>query len=309
MNIAIRRVIYVTLCLCVTSAAFADKPLTVDGLVRLIESVDVPALRDGKLDKIEFKEGAYVRRGDLLGRLDESEAKLSLELSELEHQLASEKANSEAALKAARSIKEISHNEFQRASNARIAAPTSISVTEFNRLHIESEKSAAEVERLSEEKTFASILTKSKSVEIQLAKLALQERQIVSPLDGIIVQIHRREGEWVRMGEKVLRIVRIDRLRVEGFVNLHSALDSIEKAPVVFEVEFPDAPVREFEGEIVFMHPEADPVNGQIRVWAEIENKGRILRPGQRGKLKVSPKDRPVPVELKTSQPSETKNH
>ena len=42
---------------------------------------------------------------------------------------------------------------------------------------------------------------------------------------------------------------------------------------------------REFRGVVTFVSPEANPVNGQVRVLAEIENTGGKLRPGLVGTL------------------------
>lgn len=270
-----------------SAAPPSDPEIVCQGLVKLIESVEVSASRDGKLDKIMIREGLETTRGTVLGQLNDVEAKMTFRRTQLEHQLAVERARSDVALNSARLIQEVSRNEFQRAVQARQAAPNSISITEFDRLKLEFEKSTNEVTRLAEEKRFAAITAESKEAELELAKLALEERRIVSPLDGVVVQLHRREGEWVRTGEKVFRIVRIDRLRVEGFVEVHAVSPSLVGAPVQFEIAHPDLPVQMFTGEIVFVHPEADPVNGQVRIWAEIENPERLLRPGQRGRLVV----------------------
>lgn len=300
----------------VSSAIFSAEPsspppaqpahMTVDGLVRLIEYVDVPARREGRIDKFEVKEGADVRKGEKLGHLDNAEAVLTVRRTELEHQLAVEKANSDIAIESAKLIQEVMQGEYQRAKAAKQTAPNSVSITEFERVKLEASKTTNEVVKLTEEKRFAVLTSQTKAVELQLAKLALEERQLLSPLDGIVVQLHRREGEWVNQGEKVIRIVRIDRLRVEAYVNLHSALSTIEKAPASLEVEFPDSPPQQFSGEVVFMHPEADPVNGQIRIWAEIENRGRLLRPGQRGRLKVFPKEKPAAQRVISAPNDET---
>ena len=147
-----------------------------------------------------------------------------------------------------------------------------------------------ELARVTEERRFASIAAQIKTVELQLSKLALEERQVAAPLDGLIVQVYRHEGEWVQPGEKVVRMVRIDRLRVEAFVDLHTNLATLEHAAAMLHIELPDESTQRFEGEIVFVNPEADPVNGQIRVWAEIDNRDQLLRPGQRGRLTIQPK-------------------
>jgi macrolide-specific efflux system membrane fusion protein len=41
---------------------------------------------------------------------------------------------------------------------------------------------------------------------------------------------------------------------------------------------------------VVFVSPEVDPVNGQVRIWAEIDNKSLVLRPGLQGALLIEPR-------------------
>jgi macrolide-specific efflux system membrane fusion protein len=42
-----------------------------------------------------------------------------------------------------------------------------------------------------------------------------------------------------------------------------------------------------FDGTIVFVSPEVDPITGQVRLWAEIDNRKRQLRPGQPARMVV----------------------
>jgi macrolide-specific efflux system membrane fusion protein len=37
----------------------------------------------------------------------------------------------------------------------------------------------------------------------------------------------------------------------------------------------------------VFVSPEVDPITGQVRVWAEIDNREARLRPGQPARMSV----------------------
>ena len=65
------------------------------------------------------------------------------------------------------------------------------------------------------------------------------------------------------------------------------------------KVDLPNAPGTVFPGKIVFLDPEVDPVNAEVRIWAEIENTGLRLRPGMRASLSV---------EKKTGPPRKTRN-
>ena len=112
---------------------------------------------------------------------------------------------------------------------------------------------------------------------------------IKSPLDGVVVEINQRPGEWVEPGETMFRVVRIDRLRVEAFLDAHQAAGLLVGRPVKLAIDAKGDATAEFSGKIVFVSPEVDPVNGQVRVWAEVENPDGQLRPGVHGKLSIGP--------------------
>jgi multidrug efflux pump subunit AcrA (membrane-fusion protein) len=106
-------------------------------------------------------------------------------------------------------------------------------------------------------------------------------RQIVAPFDGVIVQVFVRLGEWVEPGQKALRIVNIDRLKAEGFLPATAADAKLLGAPVRLTLDLAGEDAAAFEGKVSFVSPEVDPITGQVRVWAEIENGAGRLRPGQ----------------------------
>ncbi len=56
-------------------------------------------------------------------------------------------------------------------------------------------------------------------------------------------------------------------------------------------VDLPGIAGTDFEGAVVFVSPEADPVNKTVRVWAEVENKKLMLRPGLSGNLTIYPEE------------------
>ena len=72
----------------------------------------------------------------------------------------------------------------------------------------------------------------------------------------------------------------LDRLRAEGLLNAEQATSDIMGKAVKVEVRFPGGKAETFQGKIVFVSPEIHPVNGKVRVWAEVENRNGLLRPG-----------------------------
>jgi macrolide-specific efflux system membrane fusion protein len=106
-------------------------------------------------------------------------------------------------------------------------------------------------------------------------------------LAGVVVQVRRRRGEWVQPGETVVRVLRIDRLRAEGFVRASDIEGDMTNAPVTLRVSLAGQP-QEFQGVVAFVAPEIDPVNGQVRVWAEFDNPDLLLRPGLKGSMSIA---------------------
>ena len=80
--------------------------------------------------------------------------------------------------------------------------------------------------------------------------------------------------------------MRLDRLKVEGFVESRQITGSLRGAAVRVLVQPSDEEKSiVMKGKIVFVSPEIDPVNGQVRVWAEVENPDLSLRPGLQAEM------------------------
>ena len=128
---------------------------------------------------------------------------------------------------------------------------------------------------------------------LDTAKYNLSRCEIHSPLVGVVVQIKKRRGEWVQPGDVVMRIVRTDRLRVEAFLNSHDVGGDLLGRPVILSVDLPGQTHSQFRGSIVYVSPEVNPVNGQFRVWAQIDNRDGRLRPGLQGSMTIEPSAAP----------------
>lgn len=255
-------------------------------LVSLIEEVEVPAQEVGQLNSIKVKEGMTVEKGDILAQIEDSEAMLLLQQAKLEYEMARLKAANDVDLRFARKAHEVANAELQRAEDSIKKYPKSISKTELDRLKLTAEKSELEIEQAAEERKTTQLEASLKRNAEQIAALAVQRRKVVSPINGMVVQIMIRNGEWVRPGDTVLRILRLDRLRAEGLINASRLQEQdLMNRPVTLVVNPGTNQTREFQGKISFVSPEINPVNNQTRVWAEIDNPDLKLKPGMRASL------------------------
>jgi multidrug efflux pump subunit AcrA (membrane-fusion protein) len=265
------------------------RELAANGLVKLIEDVDIPAQEAGQLTQLVVVEGQTVKAGDLLARLDDDLQKLALARAQGELQVQTRKAESDVAIRAARKAAAVAQADLDRALAARRNFPESISDSEVDSLRLKAEKATLDIEQAEFELDLARVTRGIRQAELDQARLGVERRQIKAAFDGTIVELARRPGEWVQPGEKVLRMVRLDRLRIEVMVPPTTDRTGLVGAAIAFEPSVAGKSIegRRLPGKIVFVHPEIDPVNGQIRVWAEVDNKEGWLLPGDRGLLRL----------------------
>src|SRR5262249_14164759 len=107
---------------------------------------------------------------------------------------------------------------------------------------------------------------------------------IIAPIEGVVQKIYAHMGEWVKPGDTVVRIIRMDRLRVEGYLDKDklSPVDVADR-PVSVQVVLANGRKVQFPGKIVFVDPEIQG-DHDYEVRAEVENRKEnghwLLRPG-----------------------------
>lgn len=278
------------------SIACGAEPIRVESvLLELIEQSDVPARDPGVIELIAVREGDLVRKGDAVVQLDTIEARLDVERAQLELNIARQEAKNEVDARFAKKSLEVAEAELQRALDSVAVYPKSVSDTELDRLKLTVERTRLEIEQAEHVLTVAGMTAQLKQNALETAETKLARQTIRTPIDGVIVQVYGRCGEWVEPGTQVVRILRMDRLRVEGFVAV-SLLDEIAiGSPVDLLIESGGDIARPFPGKLVYVNPQVDPVNNQVRVWAEVANEEMRLKPGMRGAMLIKPKADPNP--------------
>jgi len=120
--------------------------------------------------------------------------------------------------------------------------------------------------------------------QLHTAKAMVAAREIVSPHDGIIVEIFKNAGEAIMVSTPIYKVVAIDRMRVTGYLDVGDAwhVHQGQAVRIMPEQEGGDLPIERevFEGKITFVDSEIDPKTRTCRVFAEVENRSDLLRSG-----------------------------
>lgn len=278
-----------------SASAFAAQPATspprairVEGvLVTPLDHVQVPARLGGVLTSLAAREGLWVEEGGELGRIEDDEARLKEQRAQADLEIARQNSRNDVSYRYAQKSWEVAGAELKRSRESIERYPKSVSTTEIDRLRLATEKAELEMEQAQRDMQVAKFTEALRQNDLELAQWDVARRKIVAPVSGMVVQVHRQRGEWLQPGDAVLRIVRLDRLRAEGFLQAREVPRHLEGCPVTLTVDLGQRQPTQFAGKIRFASPEIDPVNGQFRFWAEIENPELLLRPGQQGMLTI----------------------
>ncbi len=253
---------------------------------------------------------------------EQAEAELGTELQAAKEQLirqqiAQRMATNQVRVEASKKSAAVAKNELDRALRSRSEYAESVSTSEIDGLRLTYERSMletqqAEVEHdveqlkadaeaetaeghqwsIQQSKLAVAKASADKQVEAlrlvlgqhqcQLANLESLQHRINSSLQGVVVQVHHKRGDWVTEGEPIARVIRLDRLRAEGFANADQIQILREHSSVTLSIRIQSESVITREGEVVFVSPEIDPVNNETKFWVEFDNPKRDVLPGMR---------------------------
>jgi RND family efflux transporter MFP subunit len=116
-----------------------------------------------------------------------------------------------------------------------------------------------------------------RQTELELARQAVRDTQLTSPLDGMVRERHVTAGQFLAAGTPVVTIVRIHPLRLRVAIPERDAQDIRVGQLVRVRVEGDE---RAYEGRVARISPAIDESSRTLAVEAEVPNRGGELRPG-----------------------------
>ncbi|HEX5604978.1 MAG TPA: efflux RND transporter periplasmic adaptor subunit [Candidatus Binatia bacterium] len=254
----------------VTEAVQKDVPIYIElvGSTLGSEDVEIRARVEGYLTSVNFTEGSFVKKGQLLYRIDPQPFQAAL-------------SQAQANLSTARARLDKTNNDVARYKP--LAAEKAVSQQE-----LDNALSAQEAARF-QVTAYDSLVDK--------AKLDLAYTTITSPIDGLIGTTQKKVGALVGRGENTLlntisqinpilfrcAIAEAEYLRLARGAAAKSK--SLEKQFGV-ELILADGTVHPHKGRLDAVERAVDPTTGTLTGQFSFPNPERILRPSQYGKAR-----------------------
>ena len=209
----------------------------------------------GRIAKVHFVEGAWVKAGQILVQQDDSVEQIQL----AQLKAASDDTTQIQASDASLAQKKVDLQKLEKAAAQNAATELEV---EHAKLSVKMAELSLKLARFEHEQA----QRKYDEVKVQVEKMSLG-----SPIDGRIEKINVEAGESINALTDVVRVVKIDPLWIDVPVPLDVATDlSILKKAIVV---FPSPNRASVEGSIIFISAVADAASGTLRVRIEVPNK------------------------------------
>ena len=259
--------------------------------VALLEEVEVAAQLPGVLTAVGVQEGASVKAGDILAQIDDADARVRRQEVELQLNVSQKEASNDINVKAAIASADVADAELKESQAVNVESPGAVPLTQIRREMLTVERARLQVEVAEVELEVAGLTADVRQAQLSRADLDIERRKVTAPLNGEVERRYKEVGEWVQIGDPIFQIVRMDVLRIEGFVTIDQQLPQLlfeRPVTVIYSIDDPadKADPRKafsFAGKIKFVSNKVE-AGGEYKVWAEVTNKkykGQwVLRPG-----------------------------
>jgi multidrug efflux pump subunit AcrA (membrane-fusion protein) len=262
-------------------------------VISLIDHVELPAEEEGKISELLVKDEAVVTKGQVLGQLDVTDTLTAKKVAQSRLAVAEENATNDAEVQVARKLIDLAKAEYEESLAINKRSPGTIPETTLRRQRVTWEK--AVLDTLAAEMTFKinGLKREEEVAQLEAVDNRLNRRTIKAPFDGVVVKVHRQQNEWVKAGEPIMRVVRMDRLRVEGFVNADTVgPDQLKNAEVKIVLDLAGDDEELLTARILEVSSIVEA--SRYRIWTEVDNQpGRggykwLLRPGAEAKMVIT---------------------
>ena len=258
------------------TARLEGDSLIVLGNVDWLQKSEIAALREGVLEKLELREGMFVKKGGVIGTLHAEAARLSMAKAKIAAESKGNLERAKASVKLAESI---------IARDLNLVRKNAIPTEEVEK-H-QAELLAAEADKLKSEEEI-----KLNKAEYDLATRLVEEHTITAPFDGIIINVMKRDQESVRASEPVVTLGNPEIYRVTAFIPVDYAYSvktgqEVLIRPFVDNVELP-VEKNVYRGKVSFVDHEIQAVaETATRVFVEVPNVDNMLRPGLQAEMTI----------------------
>jgi RND family efflux transporter MFP subunit len=251
-----------------TGAALAQPalPPEYDCLIEARQALDIRSPVEGVIETVYVQRGASVKKGQTLAMLFSGPERAALDL-------ARSRAGNEGEIKSAEARVELTRKKYERAEE--LVKKNFVSANARDEAEAEYRLAAEQLRVAQENRRLAEL-------EVKRAEEIVAQREIRSPVTGVVVEVLLRPGELTSSNQKdpIVKLIQIDPLNVELIlpVQAYGRIRAGQRAWVM-----PEAPVGgKYIARVEVVDSMFDAASGTFGVRLELANPRGVVPGGIR---------------------------
>ncbi len=262
-----------------------------DCIVTLIDDPTVFSGKPGLLKKVP-KKGDHVTESQIVAQVDDTEAQLALQAAGYELIVAEKQAENDVDIRYAKEQENVTQAEVDEVVEANKRASNSISQSEVRRRKFQHRRSILATEQATRDHILAELQVEVSKAQRDAANQEVLMRSIKSPIVGVVTEVYGQVGEWVNAGDPIAKLIRLDKVRVIGYIDAKKwAPNEIKGRSVTVEVTLTRDRRQQFKGTIDYVAFEIDGTSN-YQIWSDIDNRDEggdfVIRPGADATMSIN---------------------
>ncbi|HUP78187.1 MAG TPA: HlyD family efflux transporter periplasmic adaptor subunit, partial [Pirellula sp.] len=254
----------------------------------------VAAQSEGIILKLHVDDGTIIEAGAPMIEIDPRLAEAEVEVSEKELEAAQVKAKDDSNLKYSEAALEVAIKELEISNDLLRKSAEDYLANEKKRL--ENKKALFQVNVSKSEKKRDEADLGVKSAKLKASNIQVDLRKITAQRTGMVSEVAKRQFDFVRGGEIILKLTSMERLRITGNAKVTDSPHLLFNAPARVTIYYAEGKGETVEGIVGYVSPRSMGIN-TYKIHVDVPNRltadGQYLfREGMDATIEVTPRTR-----------------
>ena len=257
------------------------KRISADGIVKANKEIDVVSKIGGIIEKIYIDEGKYVKKGDLLLKLNDDEYRI--ELKEAQNKLTAAEVELAFVKKFSSNKNNVDVKKAKLINEKLNALDKEFSAGRISKKEYELEKSDLEIQLFLTGAKREEVLKNNSGYNnainsIARAKLNIKNTELRAPFNGVVGDFNLSVGELIPSWKKLFKLFQTDSLKIDVGI-LEDEIDKVRLGSSAL-VKIGALGNNVFKGKVISISPFINTETKTGKVTILLFNKNKRIKPG-----------------------------
>ncbi len=254
----------------------------------------IAAQADGIIMKLFVDDGTIIQAGMPMIEIDPRLAESEVEVTRRELSAAELKAGDDSNVKYSKAAKKVAEKEVEISKE--LASRGAEGAMDGEKKKLELEKAGFQVGVSEIEKLRDAADVGVKTAKLTASKVQVELRKMPAQRTGMVSEITKRQFDWVRAGEPILRLTSMEKIRIKGVAEVFDSPHLLLNAQATVTIFYAAGKSETVQGIVTYVSPRSFGQN-RYQIYVDLPNQvtsdGQFLfREGMVATVEVTPRSR-----------------